>query len=93
MQFSPSDRNAVSVHLVMSANRLNDGNPGLPPLTVATPGWEAGKGAGAVGSRDETRGVPAGPSRKMGSRDKRKYGIDSLIFTKSIARYTSSARD
>ena len=65
MQFSPSDRKDVSVRLVMSANRLNDGNPGLKPLTVTIPDWEAGMGAGAFGSQDETRGVPAGPSREV----------------------------
>ena len=27
----------------MSANRLNDGNPGLQPLMVTIPGWEVGK--------------------------------------------------
>lgn len=72
MQFSSSDRKAVSVHLVMSPNRLNDGNPGLQPLMVTIPGWEAGNGAGAIGSRDETRGVPAGPSREAGIKRQKK---------------------
>lgn len=56
---------------------------GLKPLMVTIPGWEAGKGAGAVGSRDETRGVRVPAGAKVGSWDKRtdeRYGIDSLVL-------------
>lgn len=80
MQFSPSDRKAVSIHLVMSANRLNDGYPGLPPLTVTTPGWKLVRSLARLVA--ETRLVVSlqGQVGEMRSRDRERYGIDSLIF-------------